>query len=54
MPAFGPVVLQLELKYCERCGALYLRERGAAGSFCHPCEQRMRYLPRPRGERRTS
>ncbi len=54
MPAFWPVVLQLELKYCERCGALYLRERGAGDPYCNPCDKRMRRLPRLRGERRVS
>ena len=27
-------VLQLELKYCERCGGLWLRVRGKQGPYC--------------------
>lgn len=30
-------VLQLELKYCERCGGLWLRVRGTQGPYCSPC-----------------
>ena len=29
-----PEVIQLELKYCERCGALWLRLRGAQEISC--------------------
>ena len=30
-------VLQLELKYCERCGGLWLRVRGNPGPYCSSC-----------------
>ena len=30
-------VLQLELKYCERCGGLWLRVRGTQGPYCSSC-----------------
>ena len=29
--------IQLELKYCERCGALWLRPRGSEVVFCGTC-----------------
>ncbi len=30
-------VVQLELKYCERCGGLWLRVRGAQSAYCSSC-----------------
>ncbi len=30
-------VLQLELKYCERCGGLWLRVRGIQNAYCSSC-----------------
>ena len=30
-------VIQMELKYCERCGALWLRLTGSDLIFCSPC-----------------
>jgi ribosomal protein L37AE/L43A len=29
--------IQMELKYCERCGALWLRLTGSDLIFCSPC-----------------
>lgn len=29
--------IQMELKYCERCGALWLRPAGSDLIFCSPC-----------------
>lgn len=29
--------IQMELKYCERCGALWLRLTGSEHIFCFPC-----------------
>ncbi len=43
-----PEVTQLELKYCERCGALWLRMRGGRDIYCAPCDLEMLDLPRPR------
>ena len=28
-----------ELKYCEFCGALWLRPSGSDGTYCEPCAQ---------------
>ena len=29
--------IQVELKYCERCGGLWLRPQGAGGVYCASC-----------------
>ncbi|HVO79969.1 MAG TPA: hypothetical protein VMT28_04525 [Terriglobales bacterium] len=34
-------VIELELKYCERCGGLWLRRRGAEQVYCPPCVPKM-------------
>lgn len=33
--------VQLELKYCERCGGLWLRLRGSDLVFCSACAKSM-------------
>jgi hypothetical protein len=43
-----PEVIQLELKYCERCGALWLRLRGTQEIYCAPCDLEVLDLPSPR------
>lgn len=43
-----PEVIQLELKYCERCGALWLRLRGTQEIYCAPCDLEILDLPSPR------
>ena len=30
-------LVELELKYCERCGGLWLRERGVQTPYCASC-----------------
>jgi hypothetical protein len=30
-------ITRLELKYCERCGALWLRQRGTGRVYCAGC-----------------
>jgi hypothetical protein len=48
--------IQLELKYCERCGGLWLRRQGNVGVYCGCCETRLAAMPDPgvppRGPRR--
>jgi hypothetical protein len=34
-------IVQLELKYCERCGGLWLRVRGEQGPYCSSCAPAM-------------
>lgn len=38
---------QVELKYCERCGGLFLRPQGSARAYCAPCVPLMADLPTP-------
>lgn len=34
----------VELKYCEHCGSLWVRERGA-GVYCNSCQNKVADLP---------
>jgi hypothetical protein len=36
---------RVEMKYCERCGALWLRAIGSRDIYCCQCERQMRELP---------
>lgn len=42
---------QLELKYCERCGVLWIRSQGKSEVYCGSCRARMADMPRPVEER---
>jgi Zn-finger nucleic acid-binding protein len=37
--------LQFELKYCERCGGLWLRPVGGGQIYCKGCGREMAQLP---------
>lgn len=37
--------LQFELKYCERCGGLWLRPAGGGQVYCAACAREMAQLP---------
>jgi Zn-finger nucleic acid-binding protein len=37
--------LQFELKYCERCGGLWLRPVGGGQIYCRTCGREMAQLP---------
>ncbi len=39
--------VHVELKYCERCGGLWLRPRGADGVYCASCRVRLAAMPNP-------
>jgi hypothetical protein len=39
---------QLELKYCERCGGLWLRRKGSQRVYCVTCVPKMNDMPLPR------
>ena len=41
MECFESGFIQLELKYCERCGALWLRPRDSEVAFCGKCATAM-------------
>ena len=38
--------LELELKYCERCGTLRLRPSGSSRIYCASCEREMENVRR--------
>lgn len=37
--------IQLDLKYCERCGGLWLRRKGDNGVYCAGCNAHFAALP---------
>ena len=39
--------IQVELKYCERCGGLWLRPRGTNGVYCTGCRVCLAAMPNP-------
>jgi hypothetical protein len=47
----GRVEIEVELKYCERCGGLFLRPQGTGGVHCNGCiaalVSRVAAFPRP-------
>ena len=43
--------VELELKYCERCGALWLREHGSYEVYCSACIPKVAELPARRRRR---
>lgn len=44
-------IVQLELKYCERCGGLWMRVRGSQDVYCDACVAPMLELPGARRRR---
>ena len=38
-------IIWLELKYCERCGGLWIRPRGAEEVYCPACAPEVSELP---------
>ena len=34
-------IIELELKYCERCGGLWLRTCGSERVYCGPCADKV-------------
>jgi hypothetical protein len=51
MKTADPELILPELKYCERCGGLWLRTQGTALPYCAPCARELADLPPP--ERRV-
>ena len=39
--------IQVELKYCERCGGLWLRPQGTNGVYCGSCRVCLAAMPNP-------
>jgi hypothetical protein len=44
-------IIEPELKYCERCGGLWLRQEGAEEVYCPGCALKMAELPIGRRKR---
>src|SRR5258706_5095688 len=38
--------IQIELKYCERCGGLWLRPQGTNGVYCGSCRACLAAMPK--------
>jgi hypothetical protein len=45
MEVEGVEIIRLELKYCERCGGLWMRLYGSAEAYCPPCAVQMSQVP---------
>ena len=41
----------VELKYCEHCGGLWVRECGAGTAYCEKCQPKVADLPAPKTRR---
>jgi len=39
--------IHVELKYCERCGGLWLRPQGTEGAYCAGCREHLESRPDP-------
>jgi hypothetical protein len=48
----GLEIIRLELKYCERCGGLWMRTWGTDDVYCPSCEVQMSDLPPVRRRRK--
>jgi hypothetical protein len=44
----GNEAVRVELKYCEHCGGLWVRENGVAGVYCDHCRAKVADLPTPK------
>ena len=40
--------VRMELKYCEHCGGLWVREPGAGVVYCDKCQPKVADLPMPK------
>ncbi len=46
--------VRMELKYCEHCGGLWLRECGAGVVYCGNCQPKVADLPVAKKKRRPT
>ena len=44
-------IVEVELKYCERCGSLWLREQGTRDVYCEACAAKLAEFPSHRRKR---
>ena len=42
--------VRMELKYCEHCGGLWVRERGAGVVYCDKCQGQLEEMPMRKGK----
>ncbi|HLK33490.1 MAG TPA: hypothetical protein VKT29_10405 [Terriglobales bacterium] len=52
MTSQADTVEELELKYCEQCGGLWLRSRGSKECYCAGCARFLAELPPRRRDNR--
>jgi hypothetical protein len=52
METEGMEIIWLELKYCERCGGLWMRVRGTDDVYCPSCVSEMLDFPTTRRKRK--
>jgi len=45
-------LVRMELKYCERCGGLWIRLRGSQEVYCAPCASELQDHPAAREGRK--
>jgi hypothetical protein len=51
MESLEDVLVPMELKYCERCGGLWFREKDAEEVYCPGCVLQMAEMPKPKRQR---
>jgi hypothetical protein len=51
MESLEDVLVPVELKYCERCGGLWLRPKQESEIYCPKCLPLMADMPQPRRKR---
>ncbi len=51
MESLDDLLVPMELKYCERCGGLWFRERAGTEIYCPGCVPLMADMPTPRRKR---
>jgi hypothetical protein len=42
------IAVRVELKYCEHCGGLWVREHGEGEVYCEKCQPKVADLPVPK------
>ena len=50
MESLEDLLVAMELKYCERCGGLWLREKECQEIYCPGCAPEMAGLPKARSK----
>ena len=45
--------VRVELKYCEHCGGLWMRERGTGVVYCERCQAKVEDLPVVKSRRKV-